>query len=135
LFRGKKGDDLVEAVECLDISVQSEVALGDGRLTPGKDTIAMSAGSVRGTETDGTPELGDCSSLLAPQAAHIPYDSGNVDVGIIMYEISCLLIEARSLSLFPFNCHLHRLLSNRTNISNAPIRPLILKMKSFAPLR
>jgi hypothetical protein len=136
LLSGKMGDDLVEAVGRLDISVESEVTPKEESPPPGKDTDSISVGS----ETDRSPQLVDCPTLSGSKATQAPFDSGKLDVSIFMYSSSCLLIDARRFSLLPFNCLLLQFppLLNRVNtpnISNAPKGPLLLKMDRPIPLR
>jgi hypothetical protein len=78
LLSGKIGDDLVEAVGRLDISVGCDVALQESLPAPGRDTGTAPAGSMRATVTDGRPELDDCSTLSAPMATHTPCNSGHM---------------------------------------------------------
>ena len=87
LLSGIVGDDLVEAVGRLDISVQSGVAPEGGCPAQGRDTDATSAGSVRSTGTVGSPKLDDGSNLSAPKATPTTCDSGPLDVGIAVHGI------------------------------------------------
>ena len=138
LLSGIVGDDLVEAVGRLDISVQSGVAPEGGCPAQGRDTDATSVGSVRSTGTVGSPKLDDGSNLSAPKATPKTCDSGHLDVGIAVHGIPSLLIEAHSFSLLPFNRHLHLQLLNHVNppnISNAPRCTLVLKMNGLILLR